>query len=215
VADGPLGQLIQDRRDRTPNLRLGVVGLGIGTTAAYGRPGDELTFFEIDPAAVRIAQDRTYFTYLADAQVQPRIVLGDARISLAVETAGSFDLLVLDAFSSDAVPTHLLTREAIAGYVRTLRPGGILAFHVTNRFYHLDSAVVATAQATGLGALVKRYTPTDEALVQRAATASIWVVAGPRAEMPRYRGLGWGDTSPGPVLTDDFADLLRVFRLLD
>jgi SAM-dependent methyltransferase len=215
VADGPLGQLIQDGRDRTPSLRIGVVGLGVGTTASYGRPGDEITFFEIDPAAVRIAQDRAYFTYLADARVQPRIVLGDARLSLAQEPAGSFDLLVLDAFSSDAVPSHLLTREAVADYFRTLRPGGVLAFHVTNRFYHLDAAVVATAQSAGLGALVKRYAPTQDAIVERAATASVWVVAGTRTEMPRYRGLGWGDTSPGPVLTDDFADLLRVFRLLD
>lgn len=214
VADGPLGQLIQDTRDRAPNLRLGVVGLGVGTMAAYARPGDELTFYEIDAAAVRIAKDPALFTYLSGSHVEPRIVLGDARLSLQREPPGLFDLLVLDAFSSDAVPTHLLTMEAIAEYVRTLRPGGILAFHVTNRYYRLESAVIATAQASGLGALVKRYFPTDEGRGDRAATASVWVVVGTRAEMPRYRGLGWGDTSPGPVLTDDFADLLRVFRLL-
>ena len=215
VADGPLGQLITDVRDRTQTLRVGIVGLGVGTTAAYARPGDAFTFYEIDAAAVRIAQDPAYFTYLGDAAVPSRVVLGDARLSLADEPDGSFDILILDAFSSDAVPTHLLTREAIAGYVRTLRPGGVLAFHVTNRFYRLESAVVATAQAQGLGALVKGYNPTEEGLALRGALASAWVVAGPRTEMPRYRGLGWGDTVPGPVLTDDFADLLRVFRLGD
>ena len=107
--------------------------------------GDRLTFFEIDPNAVRIAYDPAYFTYLRDSAVPPEIIAGDGRLSLQVTPAGSFDVLILDAFSSDAVPPHLLTREALAIYVASLRPGGVLAFNASNRYYDLAPAIGATA----------------------------------------------------------------------
>jgi SAM-dependent methyltransferase len=210
--EGPAGQIIKEARLTKPNLSIGVVGLGVGTMAAYARPGDTLTFFEIDHATVEIARDPKYFKYLSDAAAPARVVLGDARLSLAVEPAASFDVLMLDAFSSDAVPTHLLTREALQDYARTLRPGGFMLLHATNRYYKLESAMIATARAVDMGALVKVYNPNTQSALAQAATYSIWVVVAKPLDQSRFRGLGWGDTSPGPVLTDDFADLLRVLR---
>ena len=156
---GPLGDVFDDLRIRTSGAKIGVVGLGVGTIAAYARPGDDLTFYEINPAVVDIARDPAYFTYLSDAPVTPRVVVGDGRLSLEDQPAGSFDLLVLDAFSSDTVPAHLLTREAIETYARTLRPGGVLAFHLSNRYYSLTGPVAATARAGGLAALTRGFTP--------------------------------------------------------
>ncbi len=120
---GPLASVFDHLRSRTDGARIGVVGLGVGTIAAYARPGDEMTFYEINPAVVDIARDPAYFTYLSDAAVDPRIVVGDARLSLEDQPSGSFDLLVLDAFSSDTVPAHLLTREAIADLRADAPPG--------------------------------------------------------------------------------------------
>jgi hypothetical protein len=119
---------------------------------------------------------------------------------------------MLDAFSSDAVPTHLLTREALLDYARTLKPGGVMLLHATNRYYRLESAMVATAREAGLGALVRVYNPQTQSALSQAAVYSIWVAVGQPLDQSRYRGLGWGDPEPGPVLTDDFADLLRVLR---
>jgi SAM-dependent methyltransferase len=210
--EGPPGQVIKEARVTKPNLSFGIVGLGVGTMASYARPGDTLTFFEINQATVDVARDPTYFTYLKNAQAEPRVVLGDARLSLAAEPAASFDILMLDAFSSDAVPTHLLTREALADYARTLRPGGFMLLHATNRYYKLESAMVATARAAGLGALVRVYNPNTQSALSQAAVYSIWTVVAKPLDQSRFRGLGWGDPEPGPILTDDFADLLRVLR---
>lgn len=125
---------------RSPSCRIGVVGLGVGTIATYTRPTDTMRFYEINPEVIRIAQDTRWFHFLSDSPQQPELVLGDARLQLERElrTTGShqFDLLVIDAFSGDAVPTHLLTREAFAVYLQHLKPNGVLALHITNT--HLD-----------------------------------------------------------------------------
>ena len=216
VRDGPLGDAFTDLRARLPHADVGVVGLGVGTAAAYAQPGDTFTFFEIDRTVAEIAEDPTYLTYLSDAPVKPRIVIGDARLSLADEPAGSFDLLILDAFSSDAVPAHLLTREAMAVYERVMRPGGLVVFHVSNRFDDLAGPVAATAAAQGLDAAVRVYFPPSSEIARIEARVTIWVAVGAAADVGRLRELGsWKDagSAAGPVLTDDFADLLRVLRL--
>ncbi len=120
---GPLGQVFASLPAR-PGRQVAVVGLGTGTSAAYGAPGERWTYFEIDPAVVRIARDPRYFTYLADSRARTEVALGDARLSLARAPDASFDLILLDAFSSDAIPVHLMTREALDLYLRKLRPGG-------------------------------------------------------------------------------------------
>ncbi|MGH9422389.1 MAG: spermidine synthase, partial [Thermoanaerobaculia bacterium] len=137
VRSGPLGDVFDDLRGRTRDPSIGVVGLGTGDIAAYEQAGDTMTFYEIDPAVVAIAENPAYFTYLRAAPSPPRIVIGDARLSIESEAPGLYDLLILDAFSSDAVPAHLLTREAMMAYQRVMRPGGLIVFHVSNRSYSL------------------------------------------------------------------------------
>ncbi len=213
VKAGPLGQIFERLQIRSPDgATIASVGLGVGTMAAYARATDSVTFFEIDQAVIDLARDARYFTYLADAPTPPTVIHGDGRLALAVQPADSFDLLILDAFSSDAVPSHLLTREAMEIYVRTLRDGGMLAFHLSNRYYDLDPAVGSTARAIGLDALAMRYVadpPTPEGL---GARSSIWVVAGASEDIGGLVELGWIRPIPGPVLTDDFPDLLRTLR---
>jgi SAM-dependent methyltransferase len=210
---GPLGSVLGDLRARKAGAAIGVVGLGVGTIATYAEAHDQLTFFEIDPAVIRIAHDPAYFTFLGDAPVAPRIVEGDGRLSLQAMPAASFDLLVLDAFSSDAVPAHLLTREAMEAYMRTLQPGGILAFHLSNNYYDLPIAVAATARSLGLDARLLAYAPDPAAVSQEGAARSVWVVVGKPEDIVRFTFKGWLQIAPGgPVLTDDYPDLSRVLR---
>ena len=151
VREGPLGDIFAEvQTGNAEGADIGVVGLGIGTIAAYARPADALTYLEIDQTIVDLARDERYFTYLSEAATTPEILLGDGRLLLAEWPAGSLDLLVLDAFSSDSVPTHLLTREAMATYARALRADGVIAFQLTNRHFDLVGAVGTTARAAGL-----------------------------------------------------------------
>jgi spermidine synthase len=129
---------------------VGIVGLGAGTIAAYGRPGDRMRFYEINPAVQPIAQH--LFTYLRDSPAQITFADGDARASLAQEAPQHFDVLVVDAFSGDAIPLHLLTTQAIAVYRKHLTPGGILAFHISNRHVDLEPAIDLLANAAGMQA---------------------------------------------------------------
>jgi len=149
--------LVMAARPVEEATRMGVIGLGAGTLAAYGREGDLVRFYEIDPAVVRIARDDGYFDFLSESRAEVEIVVGDARLSLAREQAQGivqdFDILVLDAFSSDAIPVHLLTREAFRLYVDALAPGGLLAVHVTNRYLDLMSQVARQGLEAGLEAL--------------------------------------------------------------
>lgn len=145
--EGPLGDVMRRAQVEGRPADVAVVGLGVGTTAAYSRPGDRFTFFEIDPAVVTIARDPSLFTYLSDARGSVDIVLGDGRASLARESR-KFDVLALDAFSSDAVPLHLLTREAIVTYRERLKHGGAIAFHISSRYLALGPIISATVAAT-------------------------------------------------------------------
>jgi SAM-dependent methyltransferase len=211
---GPLGAVFTDLRSRAADPSVGVVGLGAGTIAAYAYPGDVMTFFEIDRKAVDLAYDPAFFSYLRGAASLPKIVLGDGRLSLEAEPPASFDLLVLDAFASDAVPAHLLTQEAIRTYTRDLRPGGVIAFHVSNRSYRLAPTIAATARSIGLDAAGLTYAPNADAIRSEAAQPTIWVVVGAQAAIARFAGQGWTQTfADGPVLTDDNPDLFRALLL--
>jgi len=143
---GPIGQLIAALGPRLDHAHVGVVGLGAGSLAAYATPEQRWTFFEIDPAVAAIARNPDLFTYLQPCGDRCRIVLGDARLSLARDEGNDpFTLLVLDAFSSDAIPVHLVTREALVLYLSKLTPKGLIAFHISNR--HLDLAPVLSSLA--------------------------------------------------------------------
>lgn len=145
----PIGQSAMIVGRRGP-ANIGVVGLGTGAMAAYKRAEDRMTFFEIDPMVDRLARDPEWFTYISDcAQGPVRTVLGDARLTLAKEPVGSYDLLVIDAFSSDAVPTHLLTVEAIEGYLKQVKSDGVVVLHLSNRNLDITLPAIAAAQALG------------------------------------------------------------------
>ncbi len=152
--------------------RIGVVGLGTGTLGCYARPGQRWRFYEIDPAVIRIARDTGQFTYLRRCLPNASISLGDARLRLARERTADLDLLALDAFSSDAVPAHLLTREAFATYARVLAPRGLLLVHVSNRYLDLEPVVADAAAAGGWAASILEYDPSR---LDEAASGSAWI----------------------------------------
>ncbi|MBN8843658.1 MAG: fused MFS/spermidine synthase [Sphingomonadales bacterium] len=138
-----------------PNAAVGIVGLGAGTLSCYRRPGQAWTIFEIDPAMARIARDPSKFTFLSKCAPNVPIVLGDARLQIAEMQPAQFDILVIDAFSSDAIPLHLLTKEAIGIYARALKPNGILLIHISNRFFDLEPVLAAEAKARGWSAAIR------------------------------------------------------------
>ncbi|MFC0206250.1 spermidine synthase [Novosphingobium soli] len=153
-----------------PRARVGVVGLGTGSLACQARPGESWTFFEIDPVVLRFSTQGR-FTFLRDCTPAARVVIGDARVELAKQPAAGFDVLVIDAFSSDAIPMHLLTREAMAVYGRALGPRGLLLLHISNRYIDLAPVVGANARAGGWGALSRLDVPEDTARY----TPSRWI----------------------------------------
>jgi SAM-dependent methyltransferase len=157
-----------------PEARIAVVGLGTGTLACYARPGQTWTFYEIDPAVVRIARDPGRFTFLSGCKPDARIEIGDARLLIEHELPAAADVLVVDAFSSDSVPMHLLTSEAFADYRRLLSPNGLLLLHISNRYIDLKPVVAAAAATGGWHAGVRRYRP-DDAGTARNETGSNWI----------------------------------------
>ncbi len=145
-------------RAAVPDARIGVVGLGVGTLACYRRPGQRWTFFEIDPLVVDYSRDGT-FTFVRDCAPAAEMIVGDARIALAEGPAGRYDVLAVDAFSSDSIPLHLLTREALETYHRSLAPGGVLLVHISNRYIDLEPSLAALAEANGMAAMIRRDDP--------------------------------------------------------
>ena len=176
VLAGPVGDIFDLVNRQADEPRdVAVTGLGGGALATYVEAGTRMTFFEIDPIVIEVASDPRYFTYLADAPERPTIVEGDARLSLAEVPSGSFDLLIMDAFSSDSIPIHLLTQEAIADEIRTVAPGGLVVFHVSNRYYDLTPAVAAAVEDLGLTILGKEHAPGPNR--EPGETPSRWLAA--------------------------------------
>jgi hypothetical protein len=195
--------------DRARNM--GVIGLGAGTLAAYGRPGDRIRFYDINPAVPAIAQNT--FTYIRDSAAQVQIVEGDARTSLAHESPQHFDVLVVDAFSGDAIPIHLLTTEALALYRRHLTSNGILAFHISNQHVDLAPAIALLAASAGMQA---RRVSTSS-LQQPGEFISFWMLvtadAGFFAQPELSAAARLPEFRPGlEVWTDDYSVLLPLIR---
>jgi SAM-dependent methyltransferase len=222
---GPLGSIFESMRARTVSFVDGVrgvprsfavVGLGAGTTAAYAHAGESWTFYEIDPSVVQIARDPQLFTYLSACAAAPvNVVMGDARLRLREAPDAAYDLVVLDAFSSDAVPAHLLTREALALYLSKLAPGGVVAFHVSNRSLELERVVGGLAADARLAA---RIFDDEHQDLESGLDPSTWVVVarapeefGPLASDSRWRALD-ASTHRLALWRDDFSDILGVFR---
>jgi len=209
---GPIGQVFEALGD-PPSVAL--VGLGAGALACYARPRDEWDFYEIDPLVESIARDPRYFTYLRDCLPDARVVLGDARLSLA-RAGRRYDLIVLDAYSSDAIPVHLLTREALQMYLDRLAPVGVLAFHISNQHLDLEPVLADLARDASLAALIRGddVTPAERA---RGKLASRWAVMARRPDdlgslVTDARWAPPRAPAGGRVWTDDFSSVLGVLR---
>lgn len=192
------------------NRKVGVIGLGTGTLAAWGKPGDTFRFYDINPQVIEVAQSE--FTYLKDSKAKIETVLGDARLSLEREELQQFDVLVVDAFSSDSIPVHLITNEAMAVYLKHVKPGGTIAFHVTNRFLRLAPVVKKIADTNGLlTALVideaedNAFSKTDWVIVTRdKALLNNAALAGKTSPIDEIAGL--------KLWTDDFSSLYQILK---
>jgi hypothetical protein len=149
-----------------------VIGLGTGTLACYARPGQSWRFFEIDPVMVEVA--RRHFTFLSACKPDADIVLGDARLTMAKQPQGHFHIIAVDAFSSDSVPMHLLTREALEVYGRAMHPDGIVLFHISNRYLDLQPVIASNAEALGWESAMLQFAP-DEEEEARNETVSVWI----------------------------------------
>ena len=213
-------------------MRVGVIGLGVGTLAAYGRHGDFYRFYEIDPEVIALAQRAEFFSFLGDSKAEIDIVEADGRLALENEERKGepgWDVLIIDAFSSDAVPVHLLTREAFALYERRLAPGGVLALHVSNRHLALTRLAFGLAGSTGLAAAELRTGPS----ARLSTVPSRWVVVARKPEQLSHLLVSVVSASQAlrlpadhlgiamprqplpasaPVWTDDYSDLFSLLR---
>jgi hypothetical protein len=212
---GPIGQAFAAFEGPFAKPRVGVVGLGAGSLAAYALPGQRWTFYEIDPSIVAVA--RQQFSFVADMRAPAAVVVGDARLSLAQERSRAFDLLVIDAFGSDAIPIHLLTREALQLYLRTLDDGGVLAFHITNGYMDLQPLVAALGRDAGLAVLAQEEREASQAETAAGKAPSSWVLMARSVDdFGRLCGdLRWHPPAPVArlsVWTDDFSNPLGLMR---
>lgn len=191
------------------SIRVGVVGLGTGTLAAYGKPGDQYIFYEIDPAVVTVAQHT--FTYLADSSATLSTYIGDARLVLEHQPTQQFDVLVIDAFSSDAIPIHLLTNEALSTYLRQLKHSGVLVIHISNRHVNLKPVIGALANHNALHLLNIEYNPSAT-----LETPSDWVLLSRSSEALNKISLTGAETatqlSSGRVWTDQYSSILPLLK---
>jgi hypothetical protein len=194
-----------------------IIGLGAGAMACYLQPGESLTYYEIDPAVKRIASNPRYFTFLSQCAPTAQIVMGDARLKLRDAPDSSYDLIVLDAFNGDTIPMHLMTREALALYVRKLRPGGMIAFHISNIYLDLAPTIGALARNAGLVCLKNDDKGESQAEIDAGRYPSKWVVMarsqtdlGALATDTRWMPLN--APAGTPVWTDDYSNLLRMIK---
>jgi spermidine synthase len=233
--DGPLSAVGLELDDvpARPGRRIGIIGIGVGTLAGYGRSDDQIVFYEIDPEVISVARDSGHFDYLAESLAKIELVLGDARLSLEQELKDSgsrqFDVLVMDAFSSDAIPVHLLTREAFGVYLKHLRNDGLLAVHVSNRLLRLSPLVSRLGASVGLHSLQVQ----NRNIASYSSRRSRWVLLARdaseidrlermiRARM-RYAGVSepevvvtrpeQADLEAAPLWTDDYSNILSVLK---
>ena len=210
---GPIGQVFLGQEAIKPGLTIGAVGLGTGSVSTYVRSVDRLTFFEIDPLVIKVSTDPDHFRYISHCAKGPvDFVVGDARLTMAHQPADKFDVLLIDAFSSDSVPTHLLTVQAVKGYLTKLKPDGVLILHLSNRNLDLNGPAQAVARAAGGYSLIQHYRP------QPGQDRAGWpspedavIVAKTPAGLAPYAGdPRWKPTDPQGVRpwTDDYVNLV-------
>jgi hypothetical protein len=218
---GPGGEIFETAQARMPHGDWAIVGLGAGAMACYMQPGQTLTFYEIDPLVAQIAQNPQYFTFLNRCAPQANIVLGDARLKLNDAPDGHYGLIVLDAFSGDSIPMHLMTREALALYLRKLAPGGMIAFHISNLYFQLAPTLGDLAGDAHLDCLLGEDLVVSQAQSDEGKSPSIWLVmARNPADLSPLLSTGgysfkWVHIQQRPqarVWTDDYSNLLGVVK---
>jgi SAM-dependent methyltransferase len=212
--DSGFGITMSALRDRASPLRIGVIGLGTGTTAAYGKQKDLVRFYEINPQVINLAQK--YFTYIKDSSAKVEIILGDARLSMERENDAPFDLIAVDAFSGDSIPTHLLTKEALDVYFRRLKPDGVLLIHTTNRYLDLPPVVKVLADHLGLATAIIEHEPGDEETA-RQQSDSDWVIVSRDRRLLDAKKIASRiapiTAHPGVSLwTDSYNNLFRILK---
>jgi SAM-dependent methyltransferase/MFS family permease len=209
--DSGIGAAIRSKQAAAGEVRVGVIGLGTGTIAAYGRRGDLFRFYDIDARVIDIA--RRDFTYLEDSEAAIEIALGDARLTLEREVPQRFDVLAVDAFSGDAIPVHLITREALGAYLRHVKPDGIVAFHVSNRFLELTPVVARLAKEHGAHAVLVEDNPEED-----SRSTSDWVLVSrdPKAleheEVVARGAVPAEDRPEWRTWTDDYSNLVQILK---
>jgi spermidine synthase len=205
-------------------VEIGLIGLGTGGLAAYGESGQRMTYFEIDAAVQGMAEDTRYFTFLSEARnrgVDARVILGDARLTLNAYDGPPLDLLILDAFSSDAIPVHLLTREAVALYVSRLSRNGVIVSHISNRYLNLRPVVATIATELGLACAINDDVKVTQAQMNETGhAASTWVALARTAEDLSPLRIGaadspWKNLASPPqsrVWTDDYVNIIGAMK---
>ncbi len=214
---GPIGQLFTYLNSQPKLTNIAVLGLGIGTLAAYSQSGQNWTFYEIDPSVKKIASDPRYFTFLEQAKAPYKIILGDARVKIAAAANNSYDLIVMDAFSSDSIPVHLITTEAVKLYLTKLSKNGIIAVNISNRYLNVEPVLAALAENLNLAALrqlEKEISPTEKAI---GKSASHWVIFSQNRDNfgklnvdRRWQVLA--KTKNAPLWTDEYSNIFRLLR---
>ncbi|MBZ5584273.1 MAG: fused MFS/spermidine synthase, partial [Acidobacteriia bacterium] len=211
-----VGLAIREKQ-KSGSIRVGVIGLGTGTLASYGRPGDYYRFYEINPLVLRMSEPAQpnatpQFTFLADCKAKHEVAMGDARLSLEREAPENFDVLAVDAFSSDSIPVHLLTKEAMQLFFRHLKPDGILAVHISNRY--LDLGPVVEGESKALGKLA-RLVDTDDDEAQDVFGASWVLVTSPEPGFDGEIGAASAAVKSDRKVrlwTDDYSNLFQILK---
>jgi spermidine synthase len=213
-AKGPLGDVMRAVLGRSHDI--GLIGMGIGSTGCYARKGQSWTFYELDPLVDQIARESGMFHSMSACVPKAQVVFGDGRLNLARDGANRYDLLVVDAFASDAIPVHLLTREAFLTYARALKRHGVIAIHITNRHFDLAPVIARAAPEAGLVVYERKFMPpegTDGALI----APSRWVVlARNTADLGALASNhNWTRRSADPdskLWTDDYSDVFAALK---
>ena len=214
---GPAADVFNLSHTSNVQRKVAVIGLGVGSLASYARPGDHFTFFEIDPEIENIARNERYFRFLSTIQGNFEVVLGDGRLTINKAEPGEFDVIVLDAFSSDAIPAHLLTREAVSIYLDKLASEGILLFHISNRFLNLEPLMAGLAKELGLRCLIRNDNRIAKSLEQSGFLPSTYAAMGrPESKIRHLKDNShWHDINPAVkpmVWTDQFSNLIQLMK---
>jgi len=215
---GPAGQVLLRRQQLKMEEPIGVVGLGAGSLAWYAVGGQLVDFFEIDPMVARIALNKKLFTYLKECKGRYEVKIGDARNTLMKEPDGKYGILILDAFSSDTIPTHLLTLEAVRGFYSKLQDDGVLLFHISNRHIDLRPQLNAVAKELGLASLVQNQSKgkISERESKSGLYPSMWVIMGKNREtiIPQIATDKWEKPPEKDFMiwTDDYSSVMKAFR---